>query len=86
MKIVAFKINKPKPFNYKPLYYDQKKEEMQERLKKYTDPGEQNAERLRMRLRESWKVKEARTQALSKRTLIIYLIGVAVILYYIFMR
>jgi hypothetical protein len=86
MKIVAFKIRKAKKFNYKPLYYDQQKEEMEERLKKYTDPEEKESERLRSRIRETWRVRESKNHTLSKRTLYIYLIGAVVIIYFVFFR
>ncbi|MBK9359018.1 MAG: hypothetical protein IPN08_16840 [Bacteroidales bacterium] len=86
MKIVAFNTRKPKPFNYKPLYYDKKKEEMEERMKKYTNPEEQITDRMRSRIRETWRVREKRNNVISKRTLYIYLIAAMVILYFIFFR
>ncbi|MCB9015307.1 MAG: hypothetical protein H6541_05875 [Lentimicrobiaceae bacterium] len=84
MKIVAFKVRKAKQFNYKPLFYDQKKDEMEERLKRYTQKEEAEGERLRSRLRESWKVREARNNLISKRTLYIYLLVAFAIIYLVF--
>jgi hypothetical protein len=86
MKIVAFNTRKPKPFNYKPLYYDKKKEEMEERMKKYTNPEEQITDRMRSRIRETWRIREKRNNVISKRTLYIYFIAAIVILYFIFFR
>ena len=86
MKIVAFKVGKPKQFNYRPLYYDKKKEEMRERLKKYTEPEQIEADRLRSKIRDTWRIKEKKNYKLSKRTLYIYLIGVIVLIYFIFFR
>ncbi|MFH1119736.1 MAG: hypothetical protein V1775_07920 [Bacteroidota bacterium] len=86
MKIVAFKTRKPRHFNYKPLYYDRKKEEMEERLKKYSNPEQEITERLRARIKETWRVKEGRNNLISKRTLIIYLVASVVIIYFIFFR
>jgi len=86
MKIVAFNARKPKPFNYKPLYYDKKKEEMEERMKKYTNPEEQITDRMRSRIRETWRIREKRNNVISKRTLYIYLVAAIVIIYFIFFR
>ncbi|KAF0198533.1 MAG: hypothetical protein FD166_1174 [Bacteroidetes bacterium] len=86
MKIVAFNTRKPKPFNYKPLYYDKKKEEMEERMKKYTNPEEQITDRMRSRIRETWRIREKRNNVISKRTLYIYLVAAFVIIYFIFFR
>ena len=86
MKIVAFNTRKPKPFNYKPLYYDKKKEEMEERMKKYTNPEEQITDRMRSRIRETWRIREKRNNVISKLTLYIYFIAAIVILYFIFFR
>ncbi len=86
MKIVAFKVGKPKQFNYRPLYYDKKKEEMRERLKKYAEPEQIEADRLRSKIRDTWRIKEKKNYKLSKRTLYIYLIGVIVLIYFIFFR
>lgn len=86
MKIVAFKTRKPKQFNYKPLFYDKKKEEMEERLKKYAEPEQQLAERMRMRMKETWRIRDTKNNLISKRTLYLYLIGVILIIYFIFFR
>jgi len=86
MKIVAFKTRKPKQFNYKPLFYDKKKEEMEERLKKYAEPEQQLSERMRMRIKETWRIRDTKNNLISKRTLYLYLIGVILIIYFIFFR
>ncbi|MBK6963753.1 MAG: hypothetical protein IPH20_07315 [Bacteroidales bacterium] len=86
MKIVAFKTSKPKQFNYKPLYYDQQKEEMEERLKKYSEPEQSDINRFRSKIRETWRVKEKKNFKLSKMTLYVYLIGSILLIYFIFFR
>jgi predicted transcriptional regulator len=86
MKIVAFKVGKPKQFNYKPLFYNKEKEEMQERLKKYSEPEQIEAERLRSKIKETWRLKDTRNHQLSKRTLYIYLAGAILLIYFIFFR
>jgi len=86
MKIVAFNTRKPRPFNYKPLYYDKKKEEMEERMKKYTNPEEEITDRMRSKIRETWRIRENRNNIKSRRTLYIYLVVAMVIIYFIFFR
>lgn len=84
MKIVAFKTRKPKPYNYKPLFYDKKKEEMEKRLRQYTDPAEAGSERLRMRIRDNWRVRDASNRSLSGKTFLIYILIALALLYFIF--
>jgi hypothetical protein len=86
MKIVAFRVGKPKQFNYKPLFYDKEKEEMQERLRKLTETADSEESNLRSKIRENWRIREKRNNMLSKRTLYMYLIGVILLLYFIFLR
>lgn len=91
MKIVAFKTGKPKSFNYKPLYYNKEKEEMEERLRllnREVGPNEVNEEKLRSRIRNSWGKREVKTKSksLTSKALYIYIIIVLVLLYYIFLR
>jgi hypothetical protein len=56
MNIVFFKRPKPKPFNYRPIYFDPEKEEAEDRkkalgLSEDTDPRE----RMRAGMRRSWR-------------------------------
>ncbi len=87
MRIVAFRTPKPKPFSYKPRFYDEKKERLENLRKKYenNNSGEGISPDFRERLRASWKIKEKRTGNISKVTLLIYAALVAFILYYIFL-
>ena len=85
MKIVAFKTRKPKPYNYKPLFYDKKKEEMEKRLKQLTDPGEASTERLRMRIQDSWRTRDATNRSLSGKTFVVYILIALAILYFVFL-
>ncbi|PKP50406.1 MAG: hypothetical protein CVT94_02050 [Bacteroidetes bacterium HGW-Bacteroidetes-11] len=86
MKIVAFKTGKPKSFNYRPVYYDKKKDEMEERLKRYKEPKEAEEDRLRTRIKESWHQREVKTKKLSTKTFYIYIIVALALIYYIFLR
>lgn len=85
MKIVAFKTRKPKPYNYKPLFYDKKKEEMEKRLQQLTDPGEASTERLRMRIKDSWRSRDATNRSLSGKTFVVYILVALAILYFVFL-
>ncbi len=88
MKFVGFSVRKPKAFNYKPRYYDEKKERIEELKKKYS--GEKSEEGLspdfKERLRTSWHIKEKRIGTVSKGTMLIYLVLVLLFLYLIFFR
>lgn len=86
MKIIAFRTPKPKPFSYKPRYYDEKKERIEELKKKYegsTSPDGVSPD-FKERLRESWKIKEKKTGNISKGTMMVYFLLALVILYLIF--
>lgn len=57
MNIFFFKRPKPRPFNYQPIYYDQEKEEAEERKKARNglvanDPREL----MRAEIRRKWKI------------------------------
>jgi hypothetical protein len=60
MKITFYKRPKPRQFNYKPLYYDQEKEEAEER-KKFREGlnSDDPKERLRNEIRRRWKRDKA---------------------------
>lgn len=89
MKIVAFRTGKPKSFNYRPVYYNKEKEEMEERLKQLSsepDPDEIHEEKLRSKIRNSWGKREVKTKSLSGKAFYIYIIVVLTLLYFIFFR
>lgn len=85
MKIIAFRTRKPKRFTYKPLYYDERKEELEKLKKKYSEPAPDGiSPDFRDRLRSSWHIKEQRTGNISRATLIAYLVVAMLLLYLIF--
>ncbi len=85
MKIIAFRTRKPKRFTYKPLYYDERKEELEKLKKKYSEPAPEGiSPDFRDRLRQSWQIKEQRIGIISKATLVAYLIVAILLLYLIF--
>jgi len=86
MKFMGFKADKPKQFEYKPRYYDAKKEALENLKKKYSQEGKAGgvSPDFKSRLRDSWRVKEKHTGTITKGTLLVYFIILLAILYYIF--
>jgi hypothetical protein len=86
MRLSFFKTLKAKPFEYKPLYYDQKKDKEKD-LNQSTDLNDMKT-RLRAEMNEKWaigrnKAKQPRG-AISQRSLIIYLAIALMLIYFIF--
>ncbi|MDX9940912.1 MAG: hypothetical protein RBS53_01690 [Bacteroidales bacterium] len=88
MAITFFKTPKNKQFNYRPLYYDPRKEEREKRLKTAYEAGGDNYEQaLRDRIQMRWKRSAGtRDRQASNRRLIFILAVVFVIVYYFFFR
>lgn len=68
---------KPKPFGFKPRYYDEEKEELQERLKRMNNPDNvaMSKDRIRSGLRASYRgdaqYKKSETRKANMRLLLI---------------
>lgn len=59
MNIFFFKRPKPRPFNYKPIYYDPEKEAADERKKALNGlKGDDPKERMRAEIRRKWRVQQ----------------------------
>ena len=86
MKIVFFKRPKPRKFNYKPLYYDPVKEEMEERRKELEGISEGDPRaRLKAEIRRKWRRNdEERPSTNQGIRIIIYLLIIALSVYFIF--
>jgi cytochrome c-type biogenesis protein CcmH/NrfG len=86
MALTFFKTPKNKKYNYKPVYYDQKKEEREKRLKAVTDDNpEAYAESLRDRLDLRWKRNAgARNRKASNQRLFVILLVMFLLLYLLF--
>lgn len=86
MKLVFFKRPKPKPFNYRPLYYDPEKEALEERRKELglIHDGDPRA-RLKAEIRRKWRRggDEGRSTYQGIR-IIIYLFIIVLSVYFIF--
>jgi hypothetical protein len=58
MNIFFFKRPKPRPFNYKPIYYNPEKEEAEERKKALDALQDRDPrEHMRAEIRRKWKVE-----------------------------
>lgn len=88
MAITFFKTPKNKQFNYRPLFYDPKKEEREKRLKTAYEAGKDDYEQaLRDRIQMRWKrTAGIRDRQASNRRLIIILAVVFLLVYYVFFR
>ncbi len=88
MKISFFKTGKPKTFNYQPLYYDERKEELENIKKQIQGDSEDDVvERIRSNIHRSWRESYERRRgkgAVSGSRLIIYLIILGLLIYLIF--
>lgn len=88
MKISFFKTSKPKEFSYKPLYYNERKEEL-ENIKKSVQ-GESSGdptERMRVQIERSWRDRRDRQRRktnISSLRLLIYLAAIALVIYFLY--
>jgi hypothetical protein len=86
MNIFFFRRPKPKPFNYKPVYYDPEKEEAEERKKarnglQVNDPREH----MRAEIKRKWKVERKTTEKRNQvYRIFFYLILAGFAIYLIF--
>jgi hypothetical protein len=78
MNIFFFKRPKPRPFNYKPIYYDPEKEEAEERKKalsglRSNDPRE----RMRAEIRRKWRIEQKNTKKKHELFKVIFYVFIA---------
>jgi hypothetical protein len=90
MKIVFFRRPKPRQFDYKPIYWDEEKEEM-ERLKKRIDragkekSGQEIRDDLRFEIDRNWRRNRAgSSQKVNLLRFLIYLAFALFMIYFIF--
>jgi hypothetical protein len=88
MAFKFFHIPKPKQFEYKPRYYDPKKEELEQRKRALgvTGTGSTEAD-LRARMQQKWRNerRDARKKSSSQR-LIIFILLALILIYLLFLR
>jgi cytochrome c-type biogenesis protein CcmH/NrfG len=80
-----FKTAKPKQFEYRPRYYDQKKEELENRRKELDKTGEGATASFRSEIKRRWRFKDRKVNQRSKQmNTLVYLIILAILIYLIF--
>lgn len=85
MRLVFLKFNKPRQFDYKPLYYDPKKEEQEQRLHR-ADDSPDGSSVVREKIREKWHgdADDSRRKK-ARNGMLIYVLIVLMLLYIIFL-
>ena len=88
MAFKFFHTPKPKQFEYKPRYYDPRKEELEERKRALGLTGDNSSQAdLRARMEQRWRNqrKDARKSSGSQR-LIIFILLALILIYLLFLR
>ncbi len=88
MALTFFKTPKNKQFNYKPVFYDKKKEEREKRLKSaLEDDGGDYQQALRDRIRMRWqRTAGNKDKKSSNQRLLIIILIISVLVYLVFFR
>ncbi|HZK09109.1 MAG TPA: hypothetical protein VFC92_13055 [Bacteroidales bacterium] len=85
MKIVFFKTPKPKAFEYKPLYYDEEKERMETRRRELEKSGTGDTSFVRGEMDRRWRRMDRQNRSKARgANLLVYVIIVALLVYFIF--
>ncbi|PKP23525.1 MAG: hypothetical protein CVU06_07815 [Bacteroidetes bacterium HGW-Bacteroidetes-22] len=85
MRITFLKLNKPRHYDYKPVFYDPKKEEMEERLREM-GARETSTATIREKIRTKWHADaDTAKKQKSRSGMMIYLLIVLMLLYIIFL-
>ena len=85
MKFTFFRTSKPKPFEYKPLYYDAEKEEREQRKKELgLDDSSDHKSFYRGELQRKWRRGKSDQKKTTRMRTTIYLAILLFAVYYIF--
>jgi hypothetical protein len=90
MRIVFFKRPKPRQFEYKPIYWDEEKEEMERRKKRIERAGAEKTgdeikEDLRFEIDRNWRRnRSAANQKVNLIRFVVYMAFALVVIYFIF--
>lgn len=87
MKVVFFRIPKPKQFKYPPRYYDEEKERRELRKKELGLAGDGSKIDFRTQVGSSWKKfrkSDSKRQKKAQMSVVVYLMIVAMLIYLIF--
>lgn len=80
-----FKTAKPKQFEYRPRYYDQKKEELENRKKELYKTGEGDTAFFRSEIKRRWRFMDRKVKKRPKQlNTLLYLLILAILIYLIF--
>ncbi len=84
MALTFFKTPKNKKFNYRPVYYDQKKEEREKRMKSAIEEGGTDYEQaLRERMQIRWKRNSGVKDKRASQQRLIIIVSVILLLFYL---
>jgi hypothetical protein len=85
MQIVFFKRPRPRHFVYKPRYYDEEKERREERRKAVEDAEKGISSTLRHDIERRWRKADRENRSKSRgANVLVYLIVVALLVYFVF--
>jgi hypothetical protein len=87
MKVVFFRIPKPKQFKYPPRYYDEEKERLELRKRELGLAGDGKKIDFRSQVGSSWskfRRSDASRQRKANISVVVYLMIVAMLIYLIF--
>lgn len=87
MKITVFRRPDPKQFEYKPLYYSEREEEIKQIQEKYDNPDEaRRRELFREQIERRWNIHRThqRKGKTSNPRLLFYLLIIGLIVYYLY--
>lgn len=87
MKLTFLHTKKPRQYGYKPIFYNPKKEEEENRLKDLgVIPESDPRDKLRRQMREKWKPSAKKSYGLKNGTtrVIIYILVALAMIYFIF--
>jgi len=88
MKISFFKTSKPKSFSYKPLFYNERKEELENIRKSVQgESSSHTGDRVRVQIERSWRERrgrQSRKTPISHLRLLIYIAAIALVVYLLY--
>lgn len=85
MQIVFFKTAKPRRFDYKPRYYDEEKERMEELRRISNGEGEQRKADLKTEISRRWHTADRKNRNTARGiNLFVYLLIAVLLVYFVF--
>ena len=85
MRIVFFKTPRPKHFEYKPRYYDEEKERKEKRLNEMEKSGQGDTSFMRGEIDRRWRKIDRKNRDKARGiNLLVYLVIIALLVYFVF--